>query len=89
MRLSLSPEEFTLLTKVLHTAQSEREQGIVQAQSEENRALLEREVRVLEALRRRLAELHREEVVDESVEETFPASDSPARSVVKDRPRPL
>ena len=84
MRLSLNPEEFTLLTKVLHTAQSEREQGIVQSQSEENRALLEREVRDLEGLRRRLAELHREEMVDESVEETFPASDSPARSVAKD-----
>jgi hypothetical protein len=85
MHVSLDAEEFILLTKVLHTAQSERAQGIVQSQSEENRALLEREVVVLDALRRRLAEIHREEVLDESSEESFPASDSPARSVVKDR----
>jgi|KBSSwiStaDraftv2_1062776.scaffolds.fasta_scaffold2795444_1 thiamine kinase-like enzyme len=84
MRLSLTSEEFALLTKVLHTAQAEREQGVVQSQSVENRQVLEHEIEELQALRRRLTELHREEIVDESSEESFPASDPPARSVARE-----
>jgi hypothetical protein len=88
MRIGLDPDEVDVLTKVIQVALMERSRVMAAGPSAEDRAILERETRVLEHIRRRLAEAHREEVLDESVEETFPASDPPARSVVRDR-RPV
>ncbi|TMQ71392.1 MAG: hypothetical protein E6K80_05745 [Candidatus Eisenbacteria bacterium] len=87
MRVGLDPDEAQLLTRLISAAQDERSERIARARSPEDLARLEKEARMLETLRVRLAEAHREEILDESVEETFPASDPPARSVVRDRPR--
>jgi hypothetical protein len=88
MRISLDPDEIRILTQVIQSAQSERSRNIADARSSEERARLEGEVRLLEEIRARLAVAHREDVIDESVEETFPASDPPARSAVRERGAP-
>jgi hypothetical protein len=85
MRVSLDTDEVRLLTDLIQAAERERASLIGRASSPAERDRLEKETQQLAALRQRLAELHREEVLDESSEESFPASDSPARSVVKDR----
>ena len=84
MRVSLDPEEAQLLSQVIQAAQAERSRLITRAERPEDLARLEKEARVLEQLRLRLDEAHREEMIDESSEESFPASDPPARSLAND-----
>ena len=87
MRVALDPDEIQVLIPVIHSAHAERERALAAARSSQERSRLENEVRVLEEIRARLTVAHREAVVDESVEETFPASDPPARGVVRERPK--
>ncbi len=80
MRLHFDREESQILAQVIQSALEARARLAATA-APPDRARIETESRLLEGLRRRLAEAHREEVLDESVEETFPASDPPAHSV--------
>jgi hypothetical protein len=86
MRVALDPDEVQILIQVIQAALGERSRALAAASSPQEKSRLENETRVLEEARARLAVAHREAVVDESVEETFPASDSPAHGVVRERP---
>ena len=85
MWVLLDPDEAQFMAKVVRAAQAERAWSISRAETREETARLEEEARRLEAILARLSEAHREEVLDESLEESFPASDPPARSVVSER----
>jgi len=89
MRVQLGAEEVEVLDKVLKATHEERLRQIHHADSREYRALLEHEASLIEGIRIKLAGTpavdHREEMIDEGLEETFPASDPPAHSIVSER----
>jgi len=85
MKLELDSAEVELLLGVLEAADRDRLHQIHHAAAREFRERLRSEADLIERLRARLAGRasgvsHREEILDESVEESFPASDPPARS---------
>lgn len=89
MVLELSPAEVELLLGVLEASERDLLRQIHHADSREYRERLEREAASVRKIRARLKEGARtsgleqivdDSVIDESVEESFPASDPPARS---------
>jgi hypothetical protein len=83
MTLEWSAAELDLLLEVIDAAQRDRLRQIHHSDSREYRQRLEREAATLRGIQERLerwrAQRHLNTLVDERVEETFPASDPPAQ----------
>lgn len=90
MNVELSADEVALLHRMLEDAErGHRERLRAGAGADHGR--LADEWKLLDGLRGKLRDperetKHREAVVDHAVEESFPASDPPAHSVVKEEP---
>jgi hypothetical protein len=87
MQLELDGNEVKLLLKLLEGALRERRPGTAGSPGDREHGTLDRGR--VEGLKRKLqgptaSEGHREHVVDHSIEESFPASDPPARSVARE-----
>lgn len=90
MNVELNPDEVALLHRLLQDAERGHRERLREGAGAEHGRLAD-EWKLLDGLRGKLRdprrdEKHREAVVDHAVEESFPASDPPAHSVVKEEP---